>query len=137
MNIYRNTVSMSNCSNLVSDPLVYIYACWVVFHVFVDVCRLFSKLILLKNSFRNTISVSNSLDPDQDQQNVGTDLSSNCFQRVSTDVKICGYRNKLTLSFYLNSLLDALHILTFHTNLLSHDISTQTHSWSVPQTPHF
>ena len=29
--------------------------------------------------------VSNSLDPDQDQQNVGPDLGPNCLQRLSAD----------------------------------------------------
>ena len=40
-------------------------------------CRLlifFSKSTILKSSFRNTISVSNRLKPDQAQQNVGPDL---------------------------------------------------------------
>ena len=36
-----------------------------------------------KKSFRNTIRVSNSLDPDQDQQNVRPDLGPNCLQRLS------------------------------------------------------
>ena len=31
-----------------------------------------------KNSFRNTIRVSNSLDPYQDQHSVGPDLGPNC-----------------------------------------------------------
>ena len=34
-----------------------------------------------KKSFRNTIRVSNSLDPDQARQNVGPDLGPNCLQR--------------------------------------------------------
>ena len=34
---------------------------------------------------RNTIRVSNSLDPDQAQQNVGPDLGPNCLQRLSAD----------------------------------------------------
>ena len=39
----------------------------------------------LKNSFRNTIRVSNSLDPDQARHFVGPDLVSNCLQRLSAD----------------------------------------------------
>ena len=35
------------------------------------------KINSFKNSFRNTIRESKSLDPDQDQQNVGPDLGSN------------------------------------------------------------
>ena len=38
----------------------------------------FSRLTFLKNSVRNTIKVSNSLDPDQVQFFVGPDLGSNC-----------------------------------------------------------
>ena len=38
-----------------------------------------------KNHFRNTIRVSNGLDPDQDRQNVGPDLGPNCLQRTSAD----------------------------------------------------
>ena len=39
------------------------------------------------NSFRNTIRVSNCLDPDQDRHSVGHDLSPDCFQRLSADDK--------------------------------------------------
>ena len=50
-------------------------------------CRL---LILFKIYFsiiffRNTIRVSNSLDPDQARHNVGPDLDPNCLQRLSVD----------------------------------------------------
>ena len=34
----------------------------------------------LKDSFRITIRVSNSLDPDQDRRSVGPDLGPNCLQ---------------------------------------------------------
>ena len=47
-----------------------------------------SKLTFSRNSFRNTISVSNGLDPDQDQHFVSPDLAPNCLQRLSADVKI-------------------------------------------------
>ena len=36
-----------------------------------------------KNSFRNTIRVSNSLDPDQDRRSVIPDLGPNGLQRLS------------------------------------------------------
>ena len=45
----------------------------------------FSKLTFSKNSFRNTIRVSNSLDPDQALTFAGPDLGSNCLQRLSAD----------------------------------------------------
>ena len=51
----------------------------------------FSTLAFSKNSFRNTIGVSNSLDPDQDQQSVGPDLGTNCLIRLS--VEFCGKLN--------------------------------------------
>ena len=41
------------------------YGCWVIFHALV-VCWLFSKSTFPKNSFRNTIRVSNCLDLDHD-----------------------------------------------------------------------
>ena len=40
-----------------------------------------------KKSFRNTIRVSNSLDPDQARRFVGPDLSPNYLQRLSADDK--------------------------------------------------
>ena len=48
-------------------------------------CRLliFSKSTFLKNSFRNTIRVLNSLDPDQARHFAGPDLGPNCLQRLS------------------------------------------------------
>ena len=42
-----------------------------------------------KNSFRNTIRVSNCLDPDQDRRTVGPDLDPKCLQRLSVDDKTC------------------------------------------------
>ena len=45
----------------------------------------FSKLTFSKNSFWNTIRVSNSLDPGQAQHFVGPGLDSNCLQRLSGD----------------------------------------------------
>ena len=38
----------------------------------------FQKSTLMKNSFRNTIRVSSSLDPDQARHFVGPDLGPNC-----------------------------------------------------------
>ena len=47
----------------------------------------FFKTNFSKNSFRNTIRVSNSLDPDQDQRSVGPDLGPNYLQRLSAEGK--------------------------------------------------
>ena len=43
----------------------------------------FFKMNFLKKSFRDTIRVSNGLDPDQDRRSVGPDLGPNCLQRLS------------------------------------------------------
>ena len=43
--------------------------------------------LLSTNSFRNTIRVSNSLDPDQDQLSVGPDPGPNSLQRLCADGK--------------------------------------------------
>ena len=50
-------------------------------------CRLltFFKVNFQKNYFGNTIRVSNCLDPDQDQQNVGLVLGPNCLQRLTAN----------------------------------------------------
>ena len=48
-----------------------------------------SKLAFSKNSIRNTIRVSNGLDPDQDRCSVGPDLDPNCLQRLSANVESC------------------------------------------------
>ena len=45
------------------------------------------KINFSKNSFRYTIRVLNSLDPDQDRHSVGPDLGPNCLQRLSADNK--------------------------------------------------
>ena len=58
--------------------------CTPIFHAF---CRLliFLKIIFSKNSFRNTIRVTNSLHPDQPQHFIGSDLGPNRLQRLSAD----------------------------------------------------
>ena len=48
----------------------------------------FSKLIFSKNSFRYTIHVSNSLDPDQNRHYVVPDLGPNFLQKLSA-IFIC------------------------------------------------
>ena len=41
------------------------------------------------NSFKNTIRVSNSLDPDQDRHSTSPDLGPDCLQRLSADDESC------------------------------------------------
>ena len=52
---------------------------------FFVVCCSFSKSTFSKNTFRNTIRVSNSLDPDQAWHCVRPELGPNCLQRLTTD----------------------------------------------------
>ena len=54
-------------------------------HAFNAVCRFFSKSTFLNNSFRITISVSNSLGPDQVLFVARPDLSPNCLQKLSAE----------------------------------------------------
>ena len=42
-----------------------IFAYWVIFHAFLSSADFFLIGLVLKNSFRNTMRVSNSLNPDQ------------------------------------------------------------------------
>ena len=58
----------------------------LIFHAFLSSADFFfSKSTFSKNSFRNSIRVSNSLDPDQARCFVEPDLGSNCLQRSSAD----------------------------------------------------
>ena len=56
-----------------------------MFHDFMSSADFFSKSTFSKNSFRNTIRVSNGMDPDQDRLSVGPDLGPNCLQRLTSD----------------------------------------------------
>ena len=59
------------------------FAYWVILHDFL--CVFLKSTFFKKNSFRNTIRVSNSSDPDQARHFVGPDLDPNCLQRLSAD----------------------------------------------------
>ena len=58
------------------------FAYWVILH---DFLCFFKINFFQKNSFRNTIRVSNSSDPDQARHFVGPDLDPNCLQRLSAE----------------------------------------------------
>ena len=67
-----------------------IFACWVNCHAFLSSVDFVQKKTFSKNAFRkNTIGVSNSLDPYQARQMlglfVGSDLDPNCLQRLTAD----------------------------------------------------
>ena len=51
-------------------------------------CRLLNfGHFVIKNYFRNTIRVTNGLDPDEDRRCVDPDLRPDCMQMLSTDDK--------------------------------------------------
>ena len=57
-----------------------------IFHSFHPLLKIFSESsFFFKYSFRNTIRVSNSLDPDQARHFVWPDLGPNCLQRLSAE----------------------------------------------------
>ena len=60
------------------------------------VCRLliFSKSTFPKISFRTTIRVSNSLDPDQARQNVGPALGPNCLHGYQQTTKVAASKER-------------------------------------------
>ena len=59
----------------------------------------FFKIVFSKNSFRNTIRVSNSLDFDLDRFSVSPDLGPSCLQRLSADDKSLLARKELKDEF--------------------------------------
>ena len=55
------------------------------FQAFLSSADFFSKSTFSENSFRNTIRVSNSLDPGQARHFVGPDLGPNRLQKLTAD----------------------------------------------------
>ena len=47
--------------------------------------------------------MSNSFDPDQDRHSVGPDLSPNCLQRLSADVKIAASKERVNAQARIGS----------------------------------
>ena len=60
----------------------------------------FQSKLFRKQSFRNTIRVSNSLDPDQARRYVGPDLDQNCLQRLSLISVDRSGRQRVTVKQY-------------------------------------
>ena len=56
---------------------------WYFFMFFFVLAELFQNQLFLKNYFRNTIRVSNSLDPDKGRHSVRPDLVPNSLQKLS------------------------------------------------------
>ena len=64
----------------------FLFAFWVIFRpFFLSSAGFFFKTTSSQNSFRNTIRVSSSLDPDQARYFVRPDVGPNCLQRLSAD----------------------------------------------------
>ena len=78
----RLTSSVSLNKN--SDFFNFLPHC-IILHAFLSSAEFFKINLFLKNYFRNTIRVSNSLDPDQARHIVGPGLGPNCLQRLSAD----------------------------------------------------
>ena len=55
--------------------------------------RTFLHIFSLKTSVRNTIRMSNSLDPDS----VGPDLGPNCLQRLSADTEVAASKKRVKI----------------------------------------
>ena len=76
----------------------------------------FFKINFLKNSTRNTIRVSNHLDPYQDQLFVGSDMGPNSLQRLLADDKVdttmerVKYPQQYNLSFQRK--YEPLHVIS-------------------------
>ena len=65
------------------------------FSCFVVICLLFSKLHFSKLSFRNTISVSKSLYPDQDLRSVGPDLVQTVYEGYQQRAKVAAGKERV------------------------------------------
>ena len=70
---------------------------------------------LKKNSFRNTMRVSNGLDPDQDRGHVGPDLGPNCFAKVISRWKKSPLARKKLIIFFLLIKLLVMPLSEFQT----------------------
>ena len=66
--------------------------------------RQMSKFTFSKNSLGNTIRVSNSLDQDQNQHSVDSDIGLNCLQRLSAYDKSHARQGKNLVFTCINSL---------------------------------
>ena len=81
--VYLKRHIIRSCDYLEITVKHQLFACWENFPAFLSSADFFQKSTFSKNSVRNTIGVSNNLDPDQARQNVGPDLGPNCLQRLS------------------------------------------------------
>ena len=69
-------------------------------------CRLqifSSKFTFSKNSFKNTIRMSNKLELDQDQRFVGPDLATYCLQKLPARVNLWKLEQPLSCQYFLSA----------------------------------
>ena len=76
---------MAYANSAISDQTAPLTLCQLVNFSCLFVICYFFKIIFFEKKIRNTIRVSNSLDPDQARQNVGPDLDPNSLQKLSAD----------------------------------------------------
>ena len=103
--MFRSFLDVITCNNILySKYLPLTLSMLGNFACFFLVCGFFFffKSTFSKKSFRNTIRVSNSLDPDQARRYVELDLGPNCLQRSSADNKQNCSRLKSFFFFYFN-----------------------------------
>ena len=97
-NGYASDMALDDVKMLPSCPppgmaFLQLFASSVIFRVFFVInFFFFFKIIIFLNSFKNTIRVSNSLDPDQDRHSVSPDLDPNCLQGLLADGKSCPWQ---------------------------------------------
>ena len=66
------------------------FECCVILHTFLSSADFFKNHFFPKNSFVNTIRVSNSLGTDQARRLVGPDLRPNCLQTLYQQTTLVG-----------------------------------------------
>ena len=81
-------------------------------------------LLYFKNSFRNTISLSNGLDPDQSQLSVGPDLGPSCLQRLLASGLQIRERNKKLFSYFSTK----TYVVGTKKNRLNEKVLLDTHN---------
>ena len=85
------------------DFFILLSACRVLFHAFVGVCRLFSKLTFAKNYFRNPFSANQF--GSRSGLTFCPDLGLNALQRLSAEDKIAFRKERVHRNFNLQPLL--------------------------------
>ena len=83
--------------SLKAQPL----ACWVIFHAFVIVCRLLSKLTFLKKKIFQEQRHLNCLDPDQDLHSARSDLDPNCLPGYQEMTKVATSEERVNSTYLM------------------------------------